>query len=79
MKLEVITPERTLYSGSVESVAVPGSKGEFMVLNNHAPIISSLEEGKIKIVTDKSGSETIDILGGIIEVKKNHVIVLADI
>ena len=79
MKLEVITPERTLYSGSVESVTVPGTNGEFMVLSNHAPIISTLDEGKIKIVGEKSGSETIEITGGIIEVKKNHIIVLADV
>ena len=79
VKLEVITPERTLYSGSVESVTVPGTKGEFMVLHNHAPIISTLEEGNIKIVGEHGGSESIEIAGGIIEVKKNHIIVLADV
>lgn len=79
MKLEIVTPDRTLYSGLIDSLVVPGSTGEFMVLNNHAPIISTLSEGKIKIVNNKVGTKTINILGGIIQVKKNQIIVLADI
>lgn len=78
MKLEVITPEKTLFEGDVHSVNVPGSKGAFSVLHNHAPIISTLVKGQIKIVTEKLKEENIPIEGGVIEVKKNKIIVLAD-
>ncbi len=78
MNLEVITPEKTLYQGEIISIHVPGSKGSFTVLKNHAPIISTLEKGELRIVTIDKRSESIDIQGGIIEVKKNNIIVLAD-
>ncbi|MBX2928631.1 MAG: F0F1 ATP synthase subunit epsilon [Saprospiraceae bacterium] len=51
MKISMLTPEREIFNGEVASVKVPGSKGEFQVLKNHAPIVSSLEPGVIKIVT----------------------------
>ena len=79
MKLEILTPEKSLFDGKINSLNVPGSKGSFTVLRNHAPIISTLEKGQIKIVTDSNKIEFIEILGGIIEVKKNFIIVLADI
>jgi F-type H+-transporting ATPase subunit epsilon len=78
VNLEVITPEKTLYQGEVNSIHVPGSKGSFTVLKNHAPIISTLEKGVLSIVTKENRSESIEIEGGIIEVKKNKIIVLAD-
>lgn len=78
MKLEIITPEKKLFEGTIDSISVPGSKGTFMVLHNHAPIISSLDRGQIKIVTDNNRTEIIDIEGGVIEVQRNNIIVLAD-
>lgn len=78
MNLEVITPEKTLYQGEVNSLHVPGSKGSFTILKNHAPIISTLEKGVLSILTKENKSESIEIEGGIIEVKKNKIIVLAD-
>ena len=78
MKLEILTPEKLLYEGEVDSIKVPGKKGPFTVLHNHAPIISTLEMGQIKIVSRTQANEIIDITGGIIEVKKNHIIILAD-
>ena len=51
MHLEIITPEKKLFTGEVKLVQVPGSSGSFEILNNHAPIISSLDEGKIKIIS----------------------------
>jgi F-type H+-transporting ATPase subunit epsilon len=79
VNLEVITPGRTLYQGEIVSINVPGTKGSFTVLKNHAPIISTLEKGELKILTIEKKKESITITGGIIEVKKNKVIVLADI
>jgi F-type H+-transporting ATPase subunit epsilon len=78
MNLEIITAEKTLYQGEINSIHVPGSKGSFTVLRNHAPIISTLAKGEIKIITANKKTETIEIEGGIIEVKKNKIIVLAD-
>jgi F-type H+-transporting ATPase subunit epsilon len=79
VKLEILTPEKSLFEGKINLINVPGSKGSFTILKNHAPIISTLEKGKIRIVTETNKTELIDILGGIIEVKKNSIIVLADI
>ncbi len=78
MFLEIITPDRRLFSGEVDLIKVPGSKGSFEVLKNHAPIISTLEKGQIKIITPEGKESFIDIDGGMIEVKKNKIIVLAD-
>jgi F-type H+-transporting ATPase subunit epsilon len=79
VNLEVITPGKTLYQGEIVSINVPGSKGSFTVLKNHAPIISTLDKGELRIITSDKRSESIEIEGGIIEVKKNNIIVLADI
>jgi F-type H+-transporting ATPase subunit epsilon len=78
VKLEIITPEKTIYEGEIKSILVPGTKGAFMVLHNHAPIISTLNKGQVKIVNDQSKTEIINIEGGIIEVKKNKIMILAD-
>lgn len=77
MKLEIITPEKRLFDGNVKLVQVPGAKGSFEVLNNHAPIISTLTQGRIKVITDKDQQEFIDINSGIIEVKANIITILA--
>ena len=77
MYLEIITPDKKVYSGKVNVVQVPGSKGCFEVLEYHAPIISTLEKGRVKIV--EGGAESFyKISGGIIEVKDNNVIILAE-
>jgi F-type H+-transporting ATPase subunit epsilon len=73
--LEIITPDNVLYTGEVSAVQLPGSKGSFEVLQNHAAIISSLEKGRIR-VKDASGTHFFDISGGIVEVLKNNIIVL---
>ena len=75
MHLEIITPDKILYSGEVNAVQLPGSKGSFEVLKNHAALISSLEKGKVR-VKDAEGTHFIDISGGIVEVLNNEVIVL---
>lgn len=55
MNIAVLTPEREIFKGSISSVKVPGVKGKFQVLNNHAPIVSALEEGKVELVTAAGG------------------------
>jgi len=78
MLLEIITPDKTVYSGQVKLVQLPGSKGTFEILNNHAPIISTLNKGKIK-VEEESGNELFfDVDGGVVENKDNKIIVLAE-
>lgn len=77
MYLEIITPEEKIFSGSINLVKVPGSKGSFAVLEYHAPIISTLSKGTIKVV-DRSGESFYKISGGVIEVKDNEVIILAE-
>ena len=79
VKLEVITPEKKIFEGEITSIKVPGSKGSFAVLKNHAPLISTLDEGKVIISTKSNKTEEIKIMGGIIEVKKNSIILLADL
>ncbi|NPA68623.1 MAG: ATP synthase F1 subunit epsilon [Chlorobi bacterium] len=76
MFLEIVTPEKTLYSNEVKYVKVPGSKGEFGILKNHAPVISALEKGKIKVTEPDEKEIFFDIKGGVIEVLKNNIIIL---
>jgi len=78
MLLEIIAPDQELYSGEVDLVQVPGSKGSFEILRNHAPIISTLEKGQIKIVDQKGGVRFFEVDGGVIEAKNNKIIVLAE-
>ncbi len=78
MLLEIIAPDKELYSGEVNQVKVPGSKGSFEILRNHAPIISTLEPGIIRIVDLKGGVTNFEVDGGVIEAKNNKIIVLAE-
>jgi F-type H+-transporting ATPase subunit epsilon len=78
MQLEIITPEKKIYTGDIKLVQVPGSKGSFEILNNHAPIISTLENGEIKIIDMQDRKIYFDIKGGVIEVNQNKIIILAE-
>jgi F-type H+-transporting ATPase subunit epsilon len=93
MILEIVSPESSLFKGEVTSISLPGVDGSFQILNNHAPIVSILKKGTIKIaansfafskdVADKftkvnDQTYTLDIASGTIEMKDNKVIVLAD-
>ena len=78
MLLEIIAPDKELFSGEVDLVQVPGSKGSFEILRNHAPIISTLDKGQIKIVDVKGATSFFDVNGGVIEAKNNKIIVLAE-
>ena len=78
MNLEIITPEKQVFSGEVTSVKFPGTTGEFEVQNNHAPIISTLSEGEIRVITSENNTEKFSISGGVIEMQNNKIIVLAE-
>lgn len=79
MLLEIVTPKATIYKGEIALVKVPGSKGSFEVMQNHALLTSTLEPGEIKVVEINRSVIFFDITEvGIIEVKKNHVVVLSD-
>ena len=89
MFLEIVSPEKTLFTGDVTSVHVPGSEGSFQILNNHAPIVSTLKKGSITLkgsfvenqenLNIHSNNEaSLDIQSGVIEMKKNKLIILVD-
>ena len=78
MNMDIVSPERQLFSGEVEGATFPGDKGRFTVLYNHAPIISTLGQGAIRWV--QQGQEaTLDIKGGFVEVENNRIIVCVEI
>ena len=72
MYLKIVSPEKVVFEGLVESVAVPGTVCPFVILKNHAPIISSLTEGNVDYVAE-DGKHSIQITGGFVEVQKNQV------
>jgi F-type H+-transporting ATPase subunit epsilon len=78
VNIEIITPESRIYAGDILSVRVPGKKGSFQVLKDHAPIISTLDHGPVIIEDEQGKVIRYEITGGVIEVKKNRIILLAD-
>ena len=78
MKIEIVTPDKKIFDGEFKSVRVPGKKGSFQVLKDHAPIISTLENGLVRIVDQENNEINYNISGGVIEVKANKIILLAD-
>mgnify|MGYP003396533484 FL=1 len=77
MNLEIITPDKKVFAGAADAVTLPGSEGQFQVLNNHAPLVSTLSRGNVVIDT-KGGKQTLVIDGGVVEVLNNKVLVLAE-
>ena len=79
MNLEILTPERKLYSGQVYGVQMPGISGSFEVLEKHAPLVSALKAGRIKVLKDKQNHFTyFDIQSGFVEVLNNKVTLLVE-
>ncbi|MBL7890841.1 MAG: ATP synthase F1 subunit epsilon [Bacteroidia bacterium] len=78
MKLEIITPDKKVYSGDVSAVKLPGADGSFGIMNNHAPIIATLKKGTVKVTETSNKVETFEIKGGVVEVLNNKIIVLAE-
>jgi F-type H+-transporting ATPase subunit epsilon len=78
MHLEIITPDKKVFEGEVAIVTFPGSDGSFQVLNHHAPLVSLLKAGVVEYKTADKETAQVNITGGVVEVLKNKVIVLAD-
>lgn len=77
MNLEIVTPDKTIFKGEADLVQLPGIDGFFEILNNHAPLISVLKEGIIKIQIQKK-EDFFEVKGGVVEVLENKVLVLAE-
>ena len=92
MYIDIVSPETTLFSGEIESITVPGTKGSFQILNQHAPIVSTLTKGKVKIqgelnlseevgekiVLENDGHYYFPINSGVIEMRNNKIALLAE-
>ena len=76
MDVQIITPDRNLYDGKDDLVTVPGTSGSIGILNNHAPLVSSLKKGEVKVILNEK-EQFFNIDGGIVEVLQNKVVVLA--
>jgi F-type H+-transporting ATPase subunit epsilon len=92
MYIDIVSPEATLFSGEIDSLTVPGTKGSFQILNQHAPIVSTLTEGKVKIQgqlklseevkslfsQESDGHYYLSIRSGVVEMQNNKIILLAE-
>lgn len=78
MKLEILTPDQKIYSGDVYGVQLPGISGLFEVLDKHAPLVSALKNGTLKILKDKNSTSSYTIQSGFVEVLNNKATVLVE-
>lgn len=78
MRIEIVSPEKELYSGEVSMAQFPGTEGSFQVLSNHAPLIATISKGSIRVRTENGTEEMVEVNGGIVEVTKNKILVLAE-
>ncbi|MDR3272708.1 MAG: F0F1 ATP synthase subunit epsilon [Flavobacteriaceae bacterium] len=90
MNIQVLTPEEVIFDGEVAAVTVPGFNGEFQMLNNHAAVVSTLVEGKVKLksvisslvqsrnISDEGDYKVFSIKGGTLEFSNNQGIILCD-
>ena len=78
MVLEILTPDKKIFSGEVYGVQLPGIGGMFEVLEKHAPLVSALKAGKLKILKDKNSASHFTIQSGFVEVLNNKTIVLVE-
>lgn len=77
MNLEIITPDKSVFKGEVTSVMLTGVSGQFQILKDHAPMVSTLAKGDLTYQTN-SGTQTVVVDGGVVEVLQNNVLVLAE-
>ncbi|MEO1515953.1 MAG: ATP synthase F1 subunit epsilon [Bacteroidota bacterium] len=76
MNITILTPDKEVFTGQITSVKVPGINGQFEILNNHAPIVSALGEGSVRVMKEGGESLSFSIVSGFIEVLKNEVSLL---
>jgi F-type H+-transporting ATPase subunit epsilon len=72
LQLKIVSPEKVEYDGAADRILVPGTMGQFEILNDHAPIISTLQKGTVEYV-NREGKTSLEIQGGFVEVQKNKV------
>ena len=77
-KIEIVTPQKLYFSGEVVSVTAPGEKGQFQILKNHAPLLSSLKTGKVKLALADRTEQSFSISDGFLEVSSNKAILLTE-
>ncbi len=77
MRIDILSPDKTIFEGEADALVLPGKDGSFGILENHAPMIATLAEGKVK-VTSKGEDQFFEVNGGVVEVVKNRVIVLSE-
>jgi F-type H+-transporting ATPase subunit epsilon len=78
MHLEILTPEKSVYKSEVYGIQLPGINGRFEVLDKHAPIVSALQAGKLRILKDKKITRTYNIKSGFVEVLNNKTVILVE-
>ena len=78
MNIEIYTPEKTVFKGEAEAVILPGAGGQFEVLKNHAPLISTLDEGQLIVAESGNNRATYEIKAGFVEVLNNNVSILVE-
>lgn len=78
IKVDIVTPEKMLYSGDVEMVTLPGTNGQMGILRGHAPLLSTLDIGEI-VLHSREGNEYLAVSGGVVEVRPDKVTILADV
>lgn len=78
MYLEILTPDKTVFSGRVKTVTLPGTKSPFTILKQHAPLISTLDSGELGLETDTGDYLLFTIDQGIVEVRENSIVVLVE-
>lgn len=76
MKVKITKPDSTLFEGEATLVQLPGTGGLFEILNNHAPIISALTKGTLRLVTEAEGEKKFDIRGGVVKGQQNDILIL---
>jgi F-type H+-transporting ATPase subunit epsilon len=78
MIIEIVTPDTTIFSGEITLAQFPGLDGSFEIMNNHAPLITVLKKGKIKLIDKLNQPQFFEVNGGVVEVLKNKILVLAE-
>ncbi|MBK7213760.1 MAG: ATP synthase F1 subunit epsilon [Bacteroidales bacterium] len=78
MTIEIVTPDTTIFSGEINLAQLPGLDGSFEIMNNHAPLISVLKKGKIKLLDKQNQAQYFEVNGGVVEVLRNKILVLAE-
>lgn len=78
MKVEIISPDKKIFAGEASYVGVPGLDGSIGIMDRHAPLITTLKEGEVKVRKSDGSEECFEVKGGVLEVLNNKVIVLAE-